>query len=105
MTNSPEYDRQYYKNSNKAKKIRQVAERKQRLYKRLSDLKAAVGCSRCPEREACALDFHHLGGKLYTISHMVQIGLGWAKIEAEIKKCIILCANCHRKETYGNKVR
>jgi hypothetical protein len=28
---------------------------------------------------------------------MISVGYSWEKIEAEISKCEVRCANCHRK--------
>jgi hypothetical protein len=47
------------------------------------------------------LDFDHVSGeKVSTIGKMLQENISWAKIHAEIEKCNVLCANCHRKRTY-----
>lgn len=56
-------------------------------------------CQRCSyDRCAEALEFHHLtsaqkdfgiSSKGYTRS--------WEKIRAELDKCVLLCANCHRE--------
>lgn len=56
-------------------------------------------CSRCGY-DKCndALDFHHVDGrKDFGIS---QEGLtrSWEKVKAEVDKCILVCANCHREE-------
>ena len=58
------------------------------------------GCSNCDYNKCFeALEFHHPDPKTKEIS----IGTGstkWKsplKIEKEIKKCIVLCANCHRE--------
>jgi Rieske Fe-S protein len=41
-------------------------------------------------------DFHHKNPeeKEFSIAHIIHYS--WAKIENELKKCIMLCANCHR---------
>ncbi len=56
-------------------------------------------CSRCGyDRCLGALEFHHTDGrKDFSIS---QDGLtrSWARIEKEIEKCVLMCANCHREE-------
>ncbi len=57
------------------------------------------GCSICNEREPACLDFHHLGGKDMTVSSM--LGMNEQRVKDEISKCVVLCANCHRKHHAG----
>lgn len=55
-------------------------------------------CSSCGyDKYVGALDFHHKDpeGKDFSISHAK---MSWRQIEEEIKKCVLLCANCHREE-------
>lgn len=59
----------------------------------------APGCLKCSEKEPAALDFHHIKGKDMLISQMR--GRNRDKILEEIAKCVILCANCHRKVHAG----
>jgi hypothetical protein len=35
---------------------------------------------------------------------MVNHGYAWSRVEAEIKKCIPLCCNCHRLEHWESSV-
>jgi hypothetical protein len=60
----------------------------------------AAGCSRCPETHPAALDFHHVDGaeKLFMVCIANTRPVAKAKLKAEMAKCVILCANCHRKE-------
>lgn len=61
--------------------------------------KIRYGCMRCGFRDAAeSLDFHHLNPseKVGNVSEMVGNGLPLELIFDEIRKCIILCANCHR---------
>lgn len=53
-------------------------------------------CS-CGESNPVVLEFHHLENKDECISRMIRNCCNWEKIILEIKKCIVLCANCHRK--------
>ena len=58
-------------------------------------------CVKCGEADPIVLDFHHTdaGTKEFRIAAVI-----WshtiAAIEAEIVKCEVLCANCHRREHY-----
>lgn len=60
--------------------------------------KAAVGCP-CGERDPACLDFHHRDPfeKVFNIS--MGTSRPWNTVLAEIKKCSIICSNCHRKLT------
>lgn len=53
------------------------------------------GYNRCP----AALDFHHQDGrdKDFTISSKAS----WQTIEPELRKCDLLCSNCHREVHAG----
>lgn len=58
----------------------------------------AGGCERCPETEPACLDFHHVTGtKEFTIARGRSTNVSEPRLRAEIAKCIVLCANCHRK--------
>ena len=58
-------------------------------------------CSHCPEECIACLDFHHTDdNKENCVSYL----LGKARYNnalAEANKCIVLCANCHRKYHAG----
>lgn len=60
------------------------------------------GCSRCGYNEYTGcLDFHHKDKKKDKWSNLKRAAddlWGEEKILEEVKKCILLCANCHRLE-------
>jgi 5-methylcytosine-specific restriction endonuclease McrA len=58
-------------------------------------------CAECGESDIRVLEFAHMhpDEKLFSISQAVRLGYSWDDILLEMKKCRILCANCHKKET------
>jgi hypothetical protein len=57
-------------------------------------------CEKCGEDHPATIDFHHEGNKQDEVSRMVNHGYSRTKIESEIDRCVILCANCHQIEHY-----
>jgi hypothetical protein len=55
-------------------------------------------CERCREDDPVVLDFDHLRDKRRHVTDIARSG-GWSDLLAEIEKCRVLCANCHRRET------
>lgn len=49
------------------------------------------------------MDFDHLGDKKFGISEALSKNLNIKVILEEIKKCDLLCANCHRARTFLRK--
>jgi transcription elongation factor Elf1 len=47
-----------------------------------------------------ALDLHHLYGKKFGIGDKGYTR-SWEKVKAELDKCILVCANCHRELEAG----
>ncbi|WP_226482232.1 homing endonuclease associated repeat-containing protein [Natrinema amylolyticum] len=64
--------------------------------------RARGGCDRCSEMNPVCLDFHHVNEdeKEMAVGKMIAFGYAKDRIRNEIEKCIVLCANCHRKEHY-----
>lgn len=64
--------------------------------------KEFYGCLLCSQSDASCLDLHHLdpNTKDMPVSHLVRQKC-WSKVEQEITKCIVLCANCHRRYHAG----
>jgi mono/diheme cytochrome c family protein len=56
-------------------------------------------CVDCGEPDIVVLEFDHLRDKVANISQMVGSGVRWERIAAEIEKCEVVCANCHRRRT------
>lgn len=83
-------------------KRRRVADRVERL----NAIKLAVGCTDCGYRDhPAALEFDHLPGRA-KVGEVGQLArsAAWEVVLEEIKKCQIVCANCHRVRTTARLV-
>jgi hypothetical protein len=65
----------------------------------LAQYKAGLMCAGCGETHPATLDFHHTDAttKERTLGDAVRAMWSRRKVLAEIAKCEVLCANCHRK--------
>lgn len=65
----------------------------------LLDRLKSVPCADCGNRfPACCMDFDHVvGEKSFPIGPNKNIGI--ERLLEEIKKCVVVCANCHRIRT------
>ena len=65
-------------------------------------IKEAVGCCRCSERHIACLEFHHKepDEKMFQVSAFRNYGYNVDRVVYEIKKCLLICSNCHKKEHY-----
>ena len=103
------YHREYYHRKPEEWKKRKYALQVKRRIKNQAEIdnyKAAMGCSVCSESGSICLDFHHEDGdKEFVISDAVRGGWSTKRIFSEIEKCVVLCANCHRKAHYKQQVQ
>lgn len=92
--------RWHYRNTawNTERTLRRRAE----LRSWLNDLKADSGCVKCGESDPGCLDFHHADPeeKDDALTKLVTAGYGKDRLRAECEKCLVLCANCHRKQHF-----
>lgn len=87
-----------YYEKNKAACIERVAKTKKAVRKKWDDYKATLSCTQCGENHPATLDFHHVKReKTNRKVHKLVANGALAAAYEEIKKCIVLCANCHRK--------
>lgn len=57
-------------------------------------------CVDCGNPDIRVLEFDHVrGDKVSTVSELWSGGLSIARIQSEIDKCEVVCANCHRIRT------
>jgi transposase len=79
-----------------------VSEWRRRVKRRLVD-EAGGGCAICGYRNCVgALQFHHLdpSQKLFALSRE-GVTRSFAEAQAEARKCILLCSNCHAEVEAG----
>ena len=91
------YQRYYYKNREKEKQ--RTKERTQMLKEWFKEYKRNFKCEKCGEEHPACLDFHHTSKKKAGVTELVsRKNTSKKRIKEEIEKCMVLCANCHRKE-------
>lgn len=72
----------------------------------ISNLKKEAKCKFCNECESVCLQFHHLDQNEKEIEIADIRNKGWSikRLQTEIDKCVIVCANCHFK-IHANIIR
>ena len=95
------YHREHYQ-ANKERYIAQAAAHKKAL--RLERTALLIEyfqdypCVDCGEDDPVILEFDHLRDKSFDIAQKI-VDYNWERILAEIEKCEVVCANCHRRRT------
>lgn len=94
-----------YVSKNKTSVYTRVVDHKVKIREWFEGIKQTFSCEQCGENHPACLDFHHVKDedKYGCVSSMVHAGYCVKRIEAEIKKCMVLCSNCHRKLHYKDK--
>ena len=91
-----EYRRQHYL-VNREKYIKKAVDYDAKFQTWWQEYKTQFSCSSCPESHPACLHFHHPGNnKEGNVSRFAMDG-SKSKLLKEIKKCVVLCANCHAK--------
>ncbi len=66
----------------------------------IADYLLSHPCVDCAEADPVVLEFDHVKGeKEFDISSMVLRAYAIHRIQAELLKCEVRCANCHRRKT------
>jgi hypothetical protein len=74
--------------------------RKDRNAKMLAAYLESHHCVDCGESDLRVLEFDHVrSNKLADVSQLLAKVTRWELVAAEIEKCQIRCANCHRRKT------
>jgi hypothetical protein len=73
----------YYTEKNRKQKARAVAE-------------LGGKCKFCGyDKHFCSLDFHHIDQKKKDVNFGSKGGWSWDRLMRELRKCVLLCKNCH----------
>ena len=99
-----EYSKKHYHKNRgiykeKARKLNKKYILRGRVF--LRELKMSNACVSCGESNPNVLEFDHINPdeKKNEIAYMATHAYSIESIKKEACKCIILCANCHRKRT------
>lgn len=96
-----EYNRKHYQNNKESAIKRSVVNSRNKRKsnrQKLHDLKNAP-CTDCGVVYIpAAMDYDHLSDKIKNIADLMDYS--WDYIQAEIEKCELVCANCHRIRTW-----
>ncbi len=90
----------YYRHECNKCYIKRKGDRRREKSIWVKEYKMTQKCVICGNDDFRVLEFDHLGEKLNNVGDMARLGFSKNKILEEIKKCQVLCANCHRIKTY-----
>jgi hypothetical protein len=95
------YKQEHYE-ANRQRYIDQAKRRKDKLratsYALLIEFLRAHPCVDCGKEDVLVLEFDHIADKSFSIAQGLRDRF-WSDIAAEIAKCEVVCANCHRRRT------
>lgn len=88
--------------ADRAENIKQAVTKRRRRIRQLAVEHKGGQCQLCGYRRFIgSLDLHHLDAKMKDFAISAGgVTRSWKRVRAEIEKCILLCANCHR-EVHG----
>lgn len=95
--NKSDHAKHYQKD--KAKYKNRSSTRRKRITAEYTEWKSKQVCCRCGETDEACLDAHHIdpSQKEFQLAKLGQEEFGTNRWFNELAKCIIVCANCHRK--------
>jgi hypothetical protein len=90
------YANTYYQN-NKAKVLATTKASVKKYKEQWRSFKATLACVKCGQNHPATLDFHHIDSstKEASVNKLIKYR-AFKRAMEEVKKCLVLCANCHR---------
>jgi len=98
------YANTYYAN-NKAAVIA-ASKASAKVYKdQWRSFKATLSCMQCGQNHPATFDFHHVDSntKEAAVNKLVK-NRAFKRAMEEVKKCVVLCANCHRIHHHDERI-
>lgn len=98
------YQREWYRR-NRERHLADVREDAKARHRRVAEYVASLkslpcaDCGRCYPPEV--MDFDHVRGEKDRDISVLRWRVGAVRLEAEISKCEVVCANCQRERSYG----
>ena len=98
-----QYQKSHYQN-NKSDYLTTARERRKESEDYVRGYRSKLSCVDCGEAHPAVLDFHHVDPSLkrFNIGGQAR-NYGLACVREELKKCICLCSNCHRKRHWNER--
>jgi hypothetical protein len=99
-----QYSNKHY-HSHREEHIERIRVQKIRMRAEWEEYKSTLECVQCGQNHPATLDFHHVikdpaNRKISELSQNGAYKIAREEIEA---KCIVLCANCHRKHHHEER--
>lgn len=97
-----EYNRKYHSNRSKEsleRKQQLQVDRREKICIKIYEYLSKHCCEMCGIDDPVVLEFDHIDQDTKTFTIADAKGKSWARIIEEIKKCRVLCCNCHRRHT------
>jgi len=90
------YASTYYQN-NKTKVLATTKASVKKYKEQWRSFKATLSCVKCGQNHPATLDFHHIDSstKEASVNKLIKYR-AFKRAMEEVKKCVVLCANCHR---------
>ena len=82
-------------------RLRRIQRKRIRAIEFLENLHDCLGCRQCGSFER--LNFDHIDPKIKAFKISGCLGHRWGKVQRELRRCPLLCEDCHKKKTKAEK--
>jgi len=90
----------------KNKTIERNSNRRNKIVRFIQEYKAGKKCADCGENYPYwILEFDHLQDKDFTIAQFRSTTMSLDIVKEEIKKCDVVCSNCHKNRTFNRSLK